>query len=292
MNKIEVQGIEYTKPKVYMIQEAGLGVSEIAGRVCYDSFHNSENPEIVKVGELLEDSPDVFGDDINDWLCDSNNIDSSELLKSLSWVQFHHSVVEHTSLSYLIKGTSRGSLHETVRHRIASYSVRSTRYTMSSIINAFVSSLKIEDINKRKDWFTERILQMDMFVTCELEYNKLEISGMFDKLTYQLKRIGYEEFINISIAKSSLSYITKDNSNEIFKLLENGKKKRNIGDNFKNIVTDVWKVDMVVTFNLRSLKNFFDLRDSGSAYFQIKWLAQEMKKITPQKYLELIVKKK
>jgi len=52
------------------------------------------------------------------------------------------------------------------------------------------------------------------------------------------------------------------------------------------------KVDMVVTFNLRSLKNYFVLRDSGAAYFQIRWLAQEMMKVTPQKYLDLIIKKK
>ena len=46
-----------------------------------------------------------------------------------------------------------------------------------------------------------------------------------------------------------------------------------------------------MTINLRSLKNFFTLRDSASAYFQIQWLAQEMKKVTPDKYLDLIVKK-
>ena len=38
---------------------------------------------------------------------------------------------------------------------------------------------------------------------------------------------------------------------------------------------------MVVTFNIRSLKNYFDLRDSGAAWFQIQWLAEEMKKVTP-----------
>jgi len=64
-----------------------------------------------------------------------------------------------------------------------------------------------------------------------------------------------------------------------------------VGDAFKHIVTDNWKVDMVVTFNLRSLKNYFDLRDSGGAWFQIRWLAQAMKEATPEKYLKLIVKK-
>ena len=54
---------------------------------------------------------------------------------------------------------------------------------------------------------------------------------------------------------------------------------------------DNWKTDIVMTINLRSLKNFFDLRDSGAAWFQIQWLAQAMKEATPQKYLKLIDKK-
>ena len=41
----------------------------------------------------------------------------------------------------------------------------------------------------------------------------------------------------------------------LYAALEAGKKKRNVGDAFKHIVSDNWKVDMVITFNLRSLKN-------------------------------------
>jgi len=78
----------------------------------------------------------------------------------------------------------------------------------------------------------------------------------------------------------------------MFEALQAGKKKRNVGDAFKHIITDNVKVDMVVTFNLRSLKNYYTLRDSGAAFFQIRWLAQAMMKATPTKYLDLIVKKK
>ena len=65
-----------------------------------------------------------------------NKIDNSDLLYDLAHTYFHHSVLEHANLTFLIKGTSRGVLQELARHRIASYTVRSTRYTMSSIINA------------------------------------------------------------------------------------------------------------------------------------------------------------
>jgi len=102
-----------------------------------------------------------------------------------------------------------------------------------------------------------------------------------------------DDFLKNAVAKSSLPLVEKHkgDAEALFDALQCGKKKRNVGDAFKHIVSDNWKVDMVVTFNIRSLKNYFDLRDSGAAWFQIQWLAQEMKKVTPAKYLKLIDKK-
>ena len=67
------------------------------------------------------------------------------------------------------------------------------------------------------------------------------------------------------------------------------KKGETLIDTVNNILS--MKVDMVVSFNLRSLKNYFTLRESGAAFFQIRWLAQEMMRVTPSKYLDLIIKK-
>ena len=272
-----IYGIKYTKPKVVLLQETGIGVAETAARTCYDSFSNSEN-EVVK---NLEDSmPDSL-------MCDElNSIDDSKLLDDLAWTYFHHSILEHANLSFLIRGTSRGVLQEHARHRIQAISVRSTRYTMSSLINAFVAA------QGDKEFFISKILSFDMFVTADEEYNRIEISAMFDKLSYQQKIV--KDFNDISVAKSSLGFLEefKDDSEKLYEALQNGKKKRNVGDAFKHIITDNVKVDMVVTFNLRSLRNYFTLRDSGAAFFQIRWLAQEMMKVTPKKYLDLIIKGK
>ena len=260
-----------------LLQETGIGVAETAARTCYDSFSNSEN-EVVK---NLEDSmPDSL-------MCDElNSIDDSRLLDDLAWTYFHHSILEHANLSFLIRGTSRGVLQEHARHRIQAISVRSTRYTMSSLVNAFVASLG------DREFFTKKILSFDMFVTADEDYKRIEISAMFDKLAYQQKIV--KDFNEISVAKSSLRFLEeyKDDSEKLYEALQNGKKKRNVGDAFKHIITDNVKVDMVVTFNLRSLKNYFTLRDSGAAFFQIRWLAQEMMKVTPKKYLDLIIKGK
>ena len=275
----EMYGIQYSRPQVVLLQETGIGVAETAARTCYDSFTNSENSVIQAIEHKLPDRS----------MCDTlNEIEDSQLLEDLAWTYFHHSILEHANLSFLVRGTSRGVLQEHARHRIQAISVRSTRYTMSGIINAFVASKHGGD----RDFFIEKVMEYDMFVTTDAAYNRLEIGAMYDKLDFQLQKV--EDFYAIAVAKSSLPLLQElgGRAQELYEALQNGKKKRNVGDAFKHIVTDNWKVDMVVTFNLRSLKNYFTLRESGAAYFQIRWLAQEMMKVTPKKYLDLIIKQK
>ena len=278
MEKIEKYNIEYEKPKVTLLQESGLGVAEIAARTCYDSFENSEN-ECVKNAMLEMDREAI------------NSIENSQLLSNLAWVHHHHSIIEHATLSFLIEGTSRGVLQEHARHRLQAISVRSTRYTMSSVINAFVASTTLGlETQESFDFFLENLLNLNLFVITDPEYLTIEIRAIYDKLVFQYKR--NPDFLVNAVAKSSLPFIEeyKESAEELFRALESGKKKRNVGDAFKHIVSDNWRVDMVVTFNIRSLKNYFDLRDSGAAWFQIQWLAEEMKRVTPLKYLRLISK--
>jgi len=275
MQKIQMYHIDYEKPKVTLLQESGLGVAEIAARTCYDSFDNSENACIKNAMTALD--TDAI-----------NKIDKSTLLSNLAWVHHHHSIIEHATLSYLVQGTSRGVLQEHARHRLQAISVRSTRYTMSSVINAFVASLE----NKNgSSFFLEKLLDLNLFVITNEDYLTIEIKSIYEKLLFQYKRDVH--FFKNAVAKSSLHFIKKykAQSQILFESLQNGKKKRNVGDAFKHIVSDNWKVDMVITFNIRSLKNYFDLRDSGAAWFQIQWLAQAMKEVTPVKYLKLIDKK-
>ncbi len=275
----DMYGIKYSKPEVVLLQDTGIGVAESAARTCYDSFTNSENDVIKDIEYTMPDEA----------MCDEiNAIDDSALLDNLAWTYFHHSILEHANLSFLIRGTSRGVLQEHARHRIQAISVRSTRYTMSGLINAFVASHQ----GGGKEFFIKTVLGYNMFVVCDEVYNRLEISGMYDKLVFQKEKV--EDFYVISVAKSSLTFLEEfaGDSKALYEALQAGKKKRNVGDAFKHIISDNVKVDMVVTFNLRSLKNYFTLRDSGAAFFQIQWLAQAMMEVTPQKYLDLIIKKK
>jgi len=288
-----IAGIEYKKPHVYLMNESGLGVAELAGRTAYNSFDKSENSEIIQLNKFLnsEDTgkyPEITIENIN-YLKD---IESSDLLTQLAHVYHHDSVLEHINLQYLVKGTSRGVLQEHARHRIQSLTVQSTRYTMSSVINAFIAC------NGNYNNFESLMRELDIFVVSG-EAEDLETRHLYEKLSMQDEKLGSEEFMKISLSKDNLEYI-KSLSNislddisqsEVFKTLESNKQKRNVGDSFKWIVTDNWKVDLVFTMNLRALSNYLKLRDSGAAYFQIQWLAEEIIKATPQKYLDLISKK-
>ena len=293
----KVNGIDYQKPRVVLLQDTGVGVAEIAARTCYNSFESSENECVKGLHQALNKE---YQKELNSLIEDINDIEDSELLTNLAWVHHHHSIIEHANLSFLILGTSRGVLQEHARHRLQSISVRSTRYTMSSLINAYVASQSIINPLTGKEFFVEKVLSMDMFVTADKEYNRLEIESIYNKLSFQMREVGERTFYEMAVAKSSLKMVVDNgrdsdtifkNQWDLFQALEEGKKKRNVGDGFKHIVSDNWKVDMVVTFNIRSLKNYFDLRDSGAAWFQIQWLAQAMKEVTPKKYLKLIDKK-
>ncbi len=267
--------IEYEKPKVTLLQQSGLGVAEIAARTCYDSFENSENACVKTAMEHLDTQA-------------INNIENSDLLSNLAWVHHHHSIIEHATLSFLVLATRRGVLHEHARHRLQAISVRSTRYTMSSVINAFTASLQSED---GFDFFLKTVLPLNLFVITDEAYLRIEIRAMYEKFLFQHSR--NPDYYTAAVAKSSLDFIEehKGDAEALFSALEGGKKKRNVGDGFKHIVSDNWKVDMVITFNIRSLKNYFDLRDSAAAWFQIRWLAEAMKEVTPNKYLKLIDKR-
>ncbi len=290
MNKIEtVAGIEYKRPQIYLLKDTGIGTSEFAARTAYDSFDKAEDESIKALNKAIEHNMEPDTNSFYDIADDASEIFDSKLLSQLAWVHHHHSVIEHASLTFAIKNISRGVLQELVRHRIASYTVRSTRYTMSPVINAFLASMKS---GSSRSWFVDKCKTFDMLAVTDEIYQNYEFSAIWDKLMYQLLQITQDEFLKISLTPNQQEDFNSDTDPDtLFDRLQNRKQKRNVGDNFKHIVSDNWSTDLVITINLRSLKNFFQLRDSGSAWFQIRWLAEELANITPRTYLRLIHKK-
>lgn len=88
-------------------------------RTCYQSYEYSDN-----MGEK----------DIN-------------LLKKLVKLG-HHSVLEHCVLTFELKGYSRAVLQQVSRHRMASTSVQSTRYTINKMVDNY-------DFHNYHEYFVE-----------------------------------------------------------------------------------------------------------------------------------------
>ena len=106
--------------KVQLLNKPDMSIIIEATRTCYDSMSKSDN-----LGEkdlaLLE-----------------KIIDSK-----------HESVLEHMVFTFKITDISRACLQELARHRIASYSVKSTRYTLKELRDTPDNELEkflIEDI--------------------------------------------------------------------------------------------------------------------------------------------------
>lgn len=106
--------------KVKLLNKPDISIIIEATRTCYDSMSKSDN-----LGE-------------KDLALLKKIIDSK-----------HESVLEHMVFTFKITDISRACLQELARHRIASYSVKSTRYTLKELRDTPDNKLEkflIEDI--------------------------------------------------------------------------------------------------------------------------------------------------
>ncbi len=104
--------------KISLLHNTPLSVCSRAIRTCWDSHKKSDN-----------------GGDID-----------KELIHRIGNVNKHKSTLEHLVYSFEIVGISRLCLQELARHRIASLSVKSTRYTLKEL-NKEVAFLPINPHN-------------------------------------------------------------------------------------------------------------------------------------------------
>ena len=88
--------------KAELLQHTSLNVCARAIRTCWDSHDKSDNG-----GEK-----------------------DCELIDRVGNKHKHASTLEHLSYTFYISGISRALLQELARHRMASLSVKSTRYTL------------------------------------------------------------------------------------------------------------------------------------------------------------------
>lgn len=99
--------------KVTLLNYTPLNICSNAIRTCWQSFDKGDNG-----GEI-----------------------DCALIERIGNKYKHKSTLEHLFYNFYIKGISRACLQELARHRIASLSVKSSRYTLKELKNATIDNL-------------------------------------------------------------------------------------------------------------------------------------------------------
>ena len=149
----------------------------------------------------------------------------------------HASTLEHLVYTFQIDGISRAVLQELARHRIASLTVKSTRYTLKE--------LKDEE----------------SFVAFDNDKNLLHSSP--EQIERAKEYLVFTGILEVDMASvSALDYLSR--------VLKSGIS----NDKAKYCLPESYKTSLTWTINARSLQNFLSLRTDKSALWEIRDLAR------------------
>lgn len=158
----------------------------------------------------------------------------------------HESVFEHCAYTFKIEGVSRALLQELVRHRIASYTVRSTRFTLKDIV-------KNKDIEKAEDLSDFKKIVERYCVVPDLP----------------------EEALNEFYTGTAVCL------KNVYKFISEYKLPNDI---VKYLLPESFKTELMMSINVRSFRNFLQLRASKKALWEIRALALEMYRVIPENH--------
>ncbi len=156
----------------------------------------------------------------------------------------HESPVEHVTFTFGIEGVSRSLLAQITRHRIASFSVQSQRY------------VKINDFS---------------FVTPPAIAEDPEASALYQQSMDNAIN-SYRKIADKLHAKYIPELIEQGLTEKAAKL----KAEKMAIEDARFVLPNASETKMVVTMNVRSLRNFFRLRCCNRAQWEIRTVAVEM----------------
>ena len=184
-------------------------------------------------------SPDTASEIIDD-------IEKSEKVIASCVKRGHDSVIEHASFTFSVEGVSRAMTHQLVRHRIASFSQQSQRYV--SFEEVYKEMQNIQN-NANDVQEMEKIIKKHFVIPPEVKANTEAYILFFDRLR---QCIGdYNALRHMGIKKEDARFL----------------------------IPNAARSNIVVTMNLRGLRNFFKLRTDSHAQWEIRAVANEILKI-------------
>jgi thymidylate synthase (FAD) len=170
--------------KVALENYTPLWVGSEATRTCWSSFDKSDTKEVWEcaVCNNISEEPFEFND-FGHMQCNNcgstdiaNYIKTGEadraLIDRVGNKMKHASTLEHLYYNFHISGISRACLQELARHRIASLSVKSTRYTLKELkeelpFNDFSNELDYKRASKYVVWTGVHNVDITVFFMLE-----------------------------------------------------------------------------------------------------------------------------
>ena len=156
----------------------------------------------------------------------------------------HESPVEHASFTFGIEGVSRALLAQITRHRIASFSVQSQRYVDKSGFE-YITPPEIADIPEALEEFKAAME---------------EDARHYESLKAILVKAHKEKLIAQGKGEAEAQKAAEKKANE----------------DARFVLPNACDTRMIVTMNVRSLRNFFKLRCCARAQWEIREVAIEM----------------
>ncbi|RDU63115.1 FAD-dependent thymidylate synthase [Helicobacter didelphidarum] len=150
----------------------------------------------------------------------------------------HKSTLEHLFYNFEIIGISRACLQELARHRMASLSVKSTRYTLKEL--------------RKEESFLPDNSQDSLHCSQEL----LGRAAKYIVITKNTR----VNIANLQALENLRLVLSEGNPN----------------DEAKYCLPECYKTQLVWSVNARSLQNFLELRTSKNALFEIRKLASSI----------------
>ncbi|MWV62547.1 FAD-dependent thymidylate synthase [Helicobacter saguini] len=207
-----------------------------------------------------------------------------DLIHRIGNINKHKSTLEHLYYNFEIIGISRACLQELARHRMASLSVKSTRYTLKELKNEseFINLDSIKKIQKVLDSITESTLKnaenlsLEKIIESNLDFAQSE------SLKNALKRAA--KYIILSQNESVNLYNLQALEN-LRILLQSGIKQ----DIAKYALPECYKSRLVWSINARSLQNFLSLRSNKRALHEIRILAHNIFNALPNEHKYLFL---
>ena len=165
-------------------------------------------------------------------------------------VSKHASTIEHLSYSFDIDGISRALLQELARHRIASYTVKSSRYTL-------------QELKKESHFYTPKLYHYEMLDDIQRKCLDGDIKRASEYIVLTgNKNIDYQSMKALDNLREMISFNVPN-------------------DLAKYCMPEAYKTSLVMTINARSLQNFLELRSSKHALWEIQELAKAMYDVIP-----------